>query len=118
LAEAAQEEVASSDDSAWPSLHTDMLLQLYRETKVTLQNLLPNDVALRVIAASLNERVAATYTVDDVRARLSELAEATRLPKLPNDVPFKPRDHIKTTGKRYDRRVTRYRGRRPAASQR
>ena len=31
-----------------------MLAQIYRETKVTLANLLPNEVALQVIAGSLD----------------------------------------------------------------
>jgi site-specific DNA-methyltransferase (adenine-specific) len=105
------ESAARPEDGRWPALHTEMLLQLYRETKVSLGNLLPNDVALRVIAASLSERVGHTYSSDDVRAQFESLASATLLPKLPNDMPYVPRDHRTTEGKRYVRKTTRVRSR-------
>ena len=96
----------------WPALHTDMLMQLYRETKVTLANLLPNEVAMRVMAASLSARVGHAYAVEDVRAEFERVAQTMLLPKLPNDTPFAPRDHVTTTGKRYVRKTMRVRARR------
>ena len=98
--------------NGWPALHVDMLAQLYRETKVTLANLLPNEVALRVIAGSLSGRAGVEYGVDDVRQQLEQLGATQGLPKLPNDVPFAPRKHVTTEGKRYDRHTIRCKGRR------
>lgn len=95
------------ENGDWPKLHEDFLMQLYRETKVTLDNLLPNKVALRVIATSLNARCGAEYTADDVREKMEQLASETRFPKLPNDTRFAPRNHVTTEGKRYVRRVMR-----------
>jgi DNA modification methylase len=96
----------------WPVLHVDMLMQLYRETKVTLANLLPNEVALKVVAAALSERVGHPYSVDDVRAQFQSVAGKLLLPKLPNDTDFVPRNHVTTEGKRYQRTVQRCRARR------
>jgi len=102
----------------WPDLHLDLLTQIYRETKVSLANLLPNRVALRVIATALNARTGAAYDEQDVAAQLRQLGAANRLPKLPNDTPFVPRNHVTTTGKKYKRRVFRLRrGRRAAQEQ-
>jgi DNA modification methylase len=101
---------------AWRELHIDLLMQLYRETKVTLENLLPNEVALRVIATALNARAGACYDEHDVREQLEQLARENRLPKLPNDTPFCPRNHVKNEGKRYKRRVPRWRSKKAAAS--
>jgi site-specific DNA-methyltransferase (adenine-specific) len=96
----------------WPPLHVDLLAQLYRETKVTLDNLAPNDVALRVIAASLKQRSGgAGYSADDVRRQLVLMRQTLQLPKLPNDLPFVARKHVKSEGKRYVRTVFRYRPR-------
>ena len=103
--------------SGWPVLHVDMLTQLYRETKVTLANLLPNEVALRVIAASLSTRAGVDYSVDDVRQQLDQLGATQSLPKLPNDVPFVRRRHVATEGKRYDRHTIRCKGRRSGESE-
>jgi site-specific DNA-methyltransferase (adenine-specific) len=113
LAGVADESAAQPVDGAWPELHVDMLLQLYRETKVALHNLLPNEVALRVIAASLSERTGHGYEVADVRAEFGRLAGLipSPMPKLPNDTPYVARQHVTTEGKRYDRKVQRYRGR-------
>ena len=102
---------AKPQDGCWPAFHTEMLMQLYRETKVTLANLLPNEVALRVIAASLSERVGHAYSVDDVRAEFERVAATKVLPKLPNDTPYTPRDHWTTEGKRYVRKTARQRRR-------
>lgn len=103
-------------DNAWPELHVDFLMQLYRETKVTLDNLLPNEVALRVIAGSLSARSGASYTTENVRDQLEQLAAANRLPKLPNDTRFVPRNHVKSEGKRYKREVFRWHGRKTDGS--
>ncbi len=88
-----------------------MLLQLYRETRVALRNLLPNEVALRVIAASLSERTGGCYTADGVKAQFERLAGTKLLPKLPNDTAFVARNHVTTEGKRYVRTVKRWAGR-------
>lgn len=112
LAAVPDESHARPEDGRWPSLHTETLMQLYRETKVSVANLLPNEVALRVIAASLSERVGWRYEVAHVRDELDRLARSGALPKLPNDVPFVARNHRKTEGKRYQRTVQRWRGRR------
>ncbi len=102
----------AADGAVWPQLHVDMLLQLYRETKVALSNLLPNDVAMRVLAACLSERVGRRYEVPDVRRKLELLAATRSFPKLPNDRPFSPRNHVRNEGKRYQRKVLRWRPRR------
>lgn len=107
---------AQRGNGAWPELHTDFLVQLYRETKVTLPNLLPNEVALRVIATSLNERTGGSYVAEDVRQQFELLAGENRLPKLPNDTRFVPRNHVTNEGKRYKRRVLRQRKKRAAAA--
>ncbi|MFQ5806506.1 MAG: DNA-methyltransferase [Phycisphaerae bacterium] len=103
-------------NGVWPALHTDLLMQLYRETKVTLENLLPNKVALRVIATSLNARTGASYDEHEVREQLEQLARESRLPKLPNDTQFFPRNHVKSEGKRYKRRTPRWRSRKTEVS--
>jgi site-specific DNA-methyltransferase (adenine-specific) len=107
---------AKSVNGFWPELHVDLLMQLYRETKVALENLLPNDVALRVIATSLNARAGADYDEHGVRDQLERLAAESRLPKLPNDTRFAPRNHVKTEGKKYKRKVLRVRNRKPQTS--
>lgn len=112
LAAAADESRALPEDGHWPALHVDMLMQLYRETKVSVANLLPNEVALRVIAASLSARAGTRYDATAVRTKLEALAQTPALPKLPNDRPFAARNHVKTEGKRYDRTIQRWRGRR------
>lgn len=108
---------AQPQGDEWPTLHVDYLTQLYRETKVTLTNLLPNEVALRVIAASLSTRAGCTYDVEAVKRKLEALAAvSTGLPKLPNDTKFVARDHVKTEGKKYVRQVLRWRPRETAAT--
>ncbi len=96
----------------WPPLHMDMLLQLYRETKVSLANLLPNKVAMQVVAASLSQRAGREYSPDDVARMLESVAGTPLLPKLPNDRPFVARNHECSEGKRYERRIQRVRRRR------
>jgi DNA modification methylase len=113
------ETVADESDArpqlgVWPALHSELLLQIYRETKVSLGNLLPNEVALRVIAASLSARTGTTYQESDVRAEFERLAETKLMPKLPNDVPYVPRNHVTTEGKRYERKTLRVRPTRKA----
>ena len=110
------ESTAQPQFGCWPALHIEMLLQIYRETKVSLTNLLPNEVALRVMAASLSARVGTTYQVADVQAEFERLAETKVLPKLPNDVPFVPRNHVTSAGKRYQRTILRVRNRRKAGA--
>lgn len=112
LTQVRDESAARPRAGEWPALHVDMLLQLYRETKVSLANLLPNEVALRVIAASLSERVGYKYAVADVREEFRRLGGTTVLPKLPNDTPFVARNHVTSEGKRYRRRTQRCRPRR------
>ncbi len=99
---------------SWPSLHEDLLMQIYRETKVSLVNLLPNEVALRVIATALNARTGAAYEAADIAEELQNLSASNRLPKLANDTQFVPRKHVKEEGKRYERTVQRWRGRKKA----
>ncbi len=100
-----------SGDS-WPQLHLDMLMQIYRETKVSAENLLPNEVAMRVVAGSLSARVGYAYEVEAVTAQLEALHAAGALPKLPNDTRFAARNHVKSEGKRYERRIKRWQPRR------
>lgn len=112
LAAVRDESTARPRGGEWPALHIEMLMQLYRETKVVLANLLPNQVALRVIAASLSERSGVQYEAAEVGERLRGLAESGSLPKLPNDTAYGARNHWTTEGKRYQRRVKRWRPRR------
>jgi DNA modification methylase len=112
LALTSVESAARPVHDRWPGLHVDFLLQLYRETGVALHNLLPNEVALRVIATALSARAGHPYSVADVRSQLERLAETLSLPKLPNDRPFTPRNHVTSTGKRYQRIILRWRPRR------
>jgi DNA modification methylase len=107
MAGVTDESQATPSDRGWPGLHTEFLMQLYRETKVSLDNLLPNEVALRVIAASLSERAGTKYEAADVAAELRRVRESLQLPKLPNDTPFAAREHVTTEGKRYVRQVQR-----------
>ncbi len=94
----------------WPALHDDLLRMIYRETGVAVHNLLPNEVAMKVVAGSLAARCGHAYTVAQVRARLEALRDAGKLPKLPNDQPFVPRQHRTSEGKKYVRKVMRVRG--------
>lgn len=102
---------APSKDGQWLELHDGLLMQLYRETKVALDNLLPNSVAMKVLTSALGVRAGTTFEPDAVRERLIELRRANRLPRLPNDTLFVARKHVRTEGKRYVRRVQRYAGR-------
>jgi site-specific DNA-methyltransferase (adenine-specific) len=104
--------------TGWPQLHIDMLLQLYRETNVSLTNLLPNTVAMRVIAAALTERSGCPYTVEQIAAQLSTISVTALMPKLPNDRQFTPARHAKSEGKRYVRTAARVRARRSKAGDR
>ena len=103
-------------NGTWPQLHDDLLMLLYRETKVTLDNLLPNTVALRVIATSLNSRIGSDYDENDVQNRLEQLAGTKLFPKLPNDKRFVACNHVTNEGKKYTRRVFRVKGRKSATS--
>ena len=104
LEKTSDESKAKPIDGEWPALHDDFLLQLYRETKVTLSNLLPNEAAMRVIASSLSQRAGYEYSVEEVRGRFETLRRLKMFPKLPNDMPFVPRDHVATEGKKYKRK--------------
>ena len=106
------EGAAQPQDGVWPPLHVDFLLQLYRETGVTVGNLVPNEVAMKVIAASLSQRAGVVYEVEAVREKLARLAVEPGFPKLPNDTQFAARKHVTTEGKRYVRTVMRQRARR------
>ncbi|MBU0638502.1 MAG: site-specific DNA-methyltransferase [Planctomycetes bacterium] len=117
LKQVRDESRAQPQGHRWPELHEDMLAQLYRETKVSAANLLPNEVALRVIAASLSARTGAQYDAGQVRERLQLLADKNKLPKLPNDTAFVARSHVKSEGKRYVRQVKRWEGRRGKAEE-
>jgi SAM-dependent methyltransferase len=97
-------ESASRGADDWPALHDLHLVQLYRETNVVLQNLVRNQVALRVIGGSLSVRCGAHYTATQVAERLQQLRNRGSLPRLPNDLPFTARRHRTTEGKRYIRR--------------
>lgn len=112
LAALRNEQDAPASPNAWPPLHADVLAQLHRETKVSLPNLLPNEVALRVIAASLKARTGADYSLTQVRQQFERMAKANQLSKLPNDMPFVPRNHVTSQGKRYDRQIVRWKARR------
>ncbi|MGD8451297.1 MAG: site-specific DNA-methyltransferase [Phycisphaerae bacterium] len=115
LADTQARDEAEPADGAWPTLHVDMLAQLYRETRVSAANLINNDVAMRVVAASLSTRTGCAYDVEAVRGQLERMASAGQLPKLPNDVPFTPRKHVTSEGKRYVRKTVRWKGRKDAA---
>ncbi|MFO0837472.1 MAG: DNA methyltransferase [Phycisphaerae bacterium] len=110
------ESALPANAETWPALHSDLLAQLYRETGVSLSNLLPNEVALRVIAASVKARCGAAYSVAQIRDRLEALCATLTLPKLPNDREFVARKHVTETGKRYKRQTTRLRKRRTEAA--
>jgi len=111
LSAAQDESAAKPVGDAWPALHDELLVQIYRETRVALDNLLPNEVAMRVIAGALKARCGHEYTLEQIRARLAGVRTEKRLPRLPNDTPFVQRSHRKTEGKRYVRRVMRVRTR-------
>lgn len=111
LAKTADESKAKPVEGRWPALHEEFLMQLFRETRVTIENLLPNHVAMRVIAGSLASRSGVRYEIDDIEAKLRQLQGEKRLPKLPNDTPFRARHHVTSEGKKYIRKVLRYRGR-------
>jgi DNA modification methylase len=100
-----------AEEGAWPALHTEFLMQLYRETKVVFHNLIENDVALKVIAASLSQRAGQPYELEDVRAQLANLRKSNDLPKLPNDHTYAKRKHVTSEGKKYVRKVMRVRAR-------
>lgn len=114
LGAVANEAAARPEGDAWPGLHRDLLVQIYRETKVSVSNLRANAVAMGVVARSLSRRCGWEYTVEQVDCQLERLAQAGELPKLPNDQPFVGRKHVTTEGKRYVRRVMRLKGRRRA----
>jgi site-specific DNA-methyltransferase (adenine-specific) len=110
LATVRDESAAPAVPGAWAELHVQMLAQVYAETKVSLDNLLRNKVALEVISRSLRARIGAAYSVAEIGRQLEALRG--ELPKLPNDVPFVPRNHVTQEGKRYERRIFRCKARR------
>lgn len=112
LAKTTDESQAKPARGLWPALHEEFLMQLYRETRVSLQNLLPNTVAMKVVARSLELRGGVAYSCEEIAAKLEQFQSEVRLPKLPNDTPFRARKHVTTEGKKYVRKVTRYRRRR------
>lgn len=73
---------------AWPNLHIDTLLQLYRETETACDRLLPNTVAMECFVRLLNVRLNTSYTVKEVADWLRWLDSHSKLPKLRNDRPF------------------------------
>lgn len=116
LAEVQDESRAVPDENGWPRLHTDLLLQIYRETKVSLENLLANAIAMEVIAGALAARCGHHYTVDEISQELQRCSATCSLPKLPNDRAFSARKRQeKAPGAGYQRRVTRHRSRKSAA---
>lgn len=102
---------AAAAGQQWPQLHRDVLMLLYRETGVALRNLLPNAVAMRVLSASLNQRLGTDYTPERVAEALEAARRAAVLPRLANDDDFVLRGHVRNEGKRYNRQVFRWRGR-------
>ncbi len=112
LSEVRDESTLAPDEDGWPALHTDMLLQIYRETKVSLENLVANTIAMEVIAGSLAARCGHRYEVDEVAQELHRCAASAALPKLPNDRRFSPRRRQNDAAPAaYQRRVTRHRTR-------
>jgi len=111
LASVRDESRAKPRGGNWPDLHVEMLQQLYRETKTTFDNLIENEVALGVIAGALSARTGHEYNLSAVQEKLRQLRSTNNLPKLPNDTPFVPRNHVTAEGKRYTRTIFRYRGR-------
>ncbi len=106
-----------ADAAEWPAFHSDTLLQLYRETRVTLDHLLPNAVALRVIADCIAARCGARYSIEQICEKLKDMRAKLMLPKLPNDRAFVRRAHQTDEGKRYKRTTLRVRQRRTRADQ-
>lgn len=105
-------EPRDADAGVWPELHVSMLQTLYRETNVAYDHLVANDVALGVIARSLSARAGWSYTPEQVITKLGQLRKFNGgLPKIPNDRPFAKRKHVKDSGKRYERKVFRWKGR-------
>ncbi len=96
----------------WPRFHVDMLMQIYRETKVRADYLVENEVVLRVIAGSLAARCGAAYEPAEIAEKLLQLRAGNELPKMLNDRDFSPRQHVNSAGKRYVRKVIRKRSRR------
>ncbi len=90
--------------AAPPELHREILFQIYRETNVARDNLLPNRVAMEVIARSLSRRTGTEYSVEHVATAL----QSGLLPKLANDRPFATRNHVTSEGKKYIRTVKRW----------
>lgn len=102
---------ATAVDAEWPALHCELLCQLYRETSVSVDNLLPNAAAMRVITNSLNARAQTEYSMEAVRTALQRLRDDKALPKLPNDRPYVARKHVTEAGKKYVRKTLRLRNR-------
>jgi DNA modification methylase len=112
LATVRDESSLPASPGGWPTLHAQMLAQIYAETKVSLANLLPNTVALKVIAGSLKARTGAAYSVAEIGRQLEIMKSNLQLTKLPNDMPFVARNHVTEQGKRYQRRIFRCKARR------
>ncbi len=109
----AAERDAAAGLGGWPVLDTEMLQQLYRETKVAYDNLVRNEAAMHVIANALSARTGRRYDIAAVREQLGVLhGEVGGLSKLPNDRLFKARSHVTSEGKKYVRKTLRYRQRR------
>lgn len=114
LARAVESDEADETDqvSGASRLAEDHLLQLFRETRVHVDRLLENPVALRVMAAAWSQRCDREFTPARLEEALRSLATAGLLPKLPNDRTLTGREPDTRNGTSYQRKVQRFRGRR------
>lgn len=73
----------AQDPLDWPSLHEEALVQLYRDTQVTVDTLESIQPAMNCFLMCLSERTGQKYSATEVIAKLRQLAKAASLPPLP-----------------------------------
>jgi SAM-dependent methyltransferase len=66
----------------WPSLDEEALVQLYRDTRVTIETLEAIEPAMRCFLECLKARTGKSYSAQAVIAKLRQLARSAALPPI------------------------------------
>lgn len=75
-------EHVSVEPLEWPSLHEEALIQLYRDTKVSIDALATIEPAMTCFLLCLKERTGTAYKAATVIAKLRQLQKSVSLPPL------------------------------------
>lgn len=107
---AVQDCLSDPPSELWHPYHEATLSQLYRETGLASQSLSVNETALRCMAFAMKQRTGREYSIDEIIGRITLMRDESRLPRLPNDTLFQPKQST-TIPKPYERERVRIRRR-------